>query len=407
MIHSINFERYRIFSGKQHLRIAPLTVVFGLNNTGKSAVLKLPMIIRSGITCESDNVFNKLDTSGLQLCEEYRDVVYGKGNNAVGLEFSDEKGEASVMVQFVAETIAEKSHSRIEEIEIRDSHRKLIVKTDDEGLLRIDGSGDSITFCGLTPKEGEQREWVKGVLAKLNMDIDYIGPVRCKMESYFKIEEHPDGTSGKDGKMAYTYLVNDAQSTLHPLLNKVSKWYEENFGGWRMDVNKSRYPVFSIEFINDKLKNNMQDTGFGIQQSLPIVVAACRLYDTPTLVIVEEPETHLNPSAHAAMGELLAKEAVRDENKAIMIETHSQNLMIRLRTLIAKGELKREDVALYYVDYDKTTFKSNLREVTIKDNGEVENWPEHMFKDTLNEALALRNAQMIKSHEGKNRQERF
>jgi predicted ATPase len=96
------------------------------------------------------------------------------------------------------------------------------------------------------------------------------------------------------------------------------------------------------------------------------------------------------------MGELLAKEAVADSNKAIMVETHSQNLMIRLRTLIAKGELKREDVALYYVDYDQASFKSNLREVTIKENGEVENWPEHMFKETLNEALALRNAQMVK-----------
>ena len=96
------------------------------------------------------------------------------------------------------------------------------------------------------------------------------------------------------------------------------------------------------------------------------------------------------------MGELLAKEAMLDDNKAIMIETHSQNLMMRLRTLIAKGELKRENVALYYVDYDKATFKSNLSEVTIKDNGEVENWPDHMFKDTLNEALALRNAQLSK-----------
>lgn len=400
MIRTIFFERYRIFSGKQKMRIAPLTVVFGLNNTGKSAVLKLPMIIRSGISCENDNVFNKLDESGLQLCEEYRDIVYGKGNNAVSLAFSDGRGEVSLMVKFVAETIVDKSHSRIEEIEIHDSDKQLTVKTDDDGVLRIDGNGDTISFCGLTPKDGEYREWVKGVLAKLNMNIDYIGPVRCKMEPYFKVEEHPDGTSGKDGKMAYTYLVNDAQSTLHPLLDKVSKWYEDNFGGWRIDVNKSRYPVFSIELINDKLKNNIQDAGFGIQQSLPILVAACRQCDSPTLIVMEEPETHLNPSAHAALGELLAKEAVEDENKAIMVETHSQNLMIRLRTLIAKGELKREDVALYYVDYDETTFKSNLKEVKIKDNGEVENWPEHMFKETLNEVLALRNAQMIKSHEG-------
>lgn len=396
MIGSIDFEKYRIFSGKQHLRIAPLTVVFGRNNTGKSAVLRLPMLICSAIGCETDNVFNKVDTSGLQLCEEYRDVVYGKGNHAVNLGFTDEKGEVRVMVKFIAETVAEKSHSRIEEIKYSEKERVLTIRTDDDGTLRVDGTGDAITINGLTPKGGEQREWVKGILRRLSMSIDYIGPVRCTMEPYFKPEEHPDGTSGKDGRMTYTYLVNDAQNALHPLLDKVSRWYEENFGGWKMDVDRSRYPVFSIELVNDKLKNNIQDTGFGIQQSLPIVVAACRQYENPTLVIMEEPETHLNPSAHAAMGELLAKEAVADPNKAVMVETHSQNLMIRLRTLIAKGELKRDDVALYYVDYDQATFKSNLREVVIKENGEVENWPEHMFLETLNEALALRNAQMMK-----------
>lgn len=396
MIHTINFEQYRIFSSQQNLRIAPLTVVFGLNNTGKSAVLKLPMMIRSAINCETDDVFNKHDVSGLQLCENYYDVVYGKGHKAVGLTFSDKSGDASVSMSIIAEAVADRSYSHIEEIEFRDSHRKLTVKADDKGTLRIDGDGDEISFSGITPKSGEYREWVKGVLCKLNMDIDYIGPVRCKMDRYFNVEEHPDGTSGKDGRLAYTYLVNDAQNAQHPLLDKVSSWYEENFGGWRMEVDKSRFPVFSIEFVTEKLKNNIQDTGFGIQQSLPIIVAACRQYEGPTLIIIEEPETHLNPSAHAAMGELLAREAVQDKNKAIMVETHSQNLMIRLRTLIAKGELKREDVALYYVDYDQATFKSNLREVNIKENGEVENWPEHMFKETLNEALALRNAQMLK-----------
>lgn len=396
MIHEIKFERYRIFAGEQSMRIAPLTVVFGRNNTGKSAVLKLPMIIRSAIDCETDNVFNKVDASGLQLCEDYRDVVYGKGHHAVGLQFTDEKKEASVTVKFIAENVAEKTFSRIEELIISDDQRTLEVRTDDNDTLRINGNGDSISFKGLTPMEDKEREWAKGVLEKLNLNIDYIGPVRCKMATYFNADEHPDGNSGKDGKMAYTYLVNDAQNALHPLLDKVSKWYEENFGGWRMNVDKSRYPVFSIELCNDKLKNNIQDAGFGIQQSLPVVVAACRKYDSPTLVIIEEPETHLNPSAHAAMGELLAKEAVADKNKSMMIETHSQNLMIRLRTLIAKGELKREDVAIYYVDYDQTTCKSNLKEVNIKENGEVENWPEQMFKETLNEALSLRNAQMMK-----------
>ena len=85
MLSYIEFEKYRIFSGKQSLRLAPLTVVFGKNNTGKSAVLKLPMLVRSAVRCESEEVLSKKDKSGLIICDEYRDVIYGKGNHAVGL----------------------------------------------------------------------------------------------------------------------------------------------------------------------------------------------------------------------------------------------------------------------------------------------------------------------------------
>ena len=160
-------------------------------------------------------------------------------------------------------------------------------------------------------------------------------------------------------------------------------------------VNNHRNPVYSIELSNDNLpNNNILDTGFGIQQSLPIVVAAFRKYNEPTLVIIEEPETHLNPSAHAQIGELLATAALDDRSKKFLVETHSLNLMIRLRTLIAKGVLKKEDVALYHVDYNEATCSSALKEVIIDEKGDVQGWPEDMFNETLNEALALREAQM-------------
>lgn len=394
MLSYIDFEHYRIFSGKQHLRLAPLTVVFGRNNTGKSAVLKLPILIRSSMYCEKDNVFEKKERNGVVLCDEYRDVVYGKGNQAVGLHYGNETGDAEVSVKFIAENVGGISHSRLEEITVRDGEQKMKASIDDNGRMAKE-NGDVLDFYGLTPKNAPDKNFVKGVFERLDMAIDYIGPVRWQPQRFLELDEHPDGFSSIDGRTAYTYLVNDSQNVRHPLLDSVSEWYRINFGGWKVEVGNSRSPVFTIELTNDNLvSNNILDTGFGVQQSLPIVVAAYRKYDNPTLVIIEEPETHLNPSAHAEIGQLLAMSAISDRSKRYLVETHSLNLMIRLRTLIAKGVLKKEDVALYYVDYDEQKSSSQLQEVIIEDNGEVKNWPEHMFKETLNEALALRNAQM-------------
>lgn len=394
MISYIDFEHYKLFLGKQHLRIAPLTVVFGRNNTGKSAVLRLPMLIKSAMNCVTDNVFEKKWRNGVVLCDEYRDVVYGKGNQAVGLHFCDESGEAEVNVKFIAENSGGVSHSRIEELTVRNGDQEIKVSVDDNGMLAKE-TGETIATLGITPQSEPDSSLAKAAFQKLDMNIDYIGPVRWQPLRFLELDGHPDGTSGIDGKTNYTYLINDSQNALHPLLDKVSNWYETNFGGWRVEVGNSRSPVYTIELKNDSLPgNNILDTGFGIQQSLPIVIAAYRDYNNPTLVIIEEPETHLNSSAHAEIGQLLAKAAVANRDKRFLVETHSLNLMIRLRTLIAKGELSKEDVALYFVDYDEVKSNSQLREVTVKENGEVENWPEHMFKETLSEALALRNAQM-------------
>lgn len=396
MLSYIEFEKYRIFSGKQSLRLAPLTVVFGKNNTGKSAVLKLPMLIRSAVCCESDEVFSKKDESGLIICDEYRDVIYGKGNHAVGLKLCDDSGDVEVNLKFIAENQAGRSHSRLEELIIKDHQQELHVSSDDDNILREELTKSALTFQGTIPKESPYRDLANMAYKQLEMAIDYIGPVRWKPERYLSFDEHQDKNSGDDGKKAYFYLVQDSQNAVHPLLDNVSKWYEDNFGGWKLDVEKSRYPVFSIELRNNNLSNNICDTGFGIQQSLPIVVAACRQYDKPTLIVLEEPETHLNPSAHAQMGELLANSAKADTAKRFLVETHSLNFMIRLRTLIAKGVLKREDVALYFVEYNENANSSSLREVKIDEKGDVEGWPEEMFKETLSEALALRQAQMSK-----------
>ena len=113
---------------------------------------------------------------------------------------------------------------------------------------------------------------------------------------------------------------------------------------------------------------------------------------------MEEPETHLHPAAHGELSQLLAEES--NESKRFLIETHSQNFIMRLRCLIAEGVLNRDNVALYYVDYNEEKQQSKLVQINIDKNGDVENWPDKIFSDTLEEALKLRRAQNNMKYEG-------
>ena len=97
MIRNIIFSNYRLFSSQQSMRLAPITVVFGKNNIGKSAILKLPLLIQSALHEQSPNVFSKTTINEIILCDEFRDVVYGKANKKVQLSISSDD---SSLLQF-------------------------------------------------------------------------------------------------------------------------------------------------------------------------------------------------------------------------------------------------------------------------------------------------------------------
>jgi predicted ATPase len=87
--------------------------------------------------------------------------------------------------------------------------------------------------------------------------------------------------------------------------------------------------------------------GFGASQLLPIIVAG---YYAPekSLLIAEQPEIHLHPKAQTRLGDLLID--ISKENKTLLVETHSEHLIMRIQRRIAEGAIGKEGVALYYCE---------------------------------------------------------
>ena len=67
-----------------------------------------------------------------------------------------------------------------------------------------------------------------------------------------------------------------------------------------------------------------------------------------TLIIIEEPETHLHPAAHANLGELVCDSVKNDPFKKYLIETHSLNFIMRLRRLIAVSDRLTPSINFQY-----------------------------------------------------------
>ena len=95
-------------------------------------------------------------------------------------------------------------------------------------------------------------------------------------------------------------------------------------------------------------KHNLVDVGYGVHSLLPLIRT---LYEhrgrSDAVLLMQQPEIHVHPSAQARFAEFLAKSAC-----GFVIETHSQHLIDRFRICRMKGILKPEELSIVYFEPD-------------------------------------------------------
>ena len=150
-----------------------------------------------------------------------------------------------------------------------------------------------------------------------------------------------------------------------------------------------------ISHLHSKEKENLADVGFGCSQVLPILVAGYNLKPN-NIMLVEQPEIHLHPKAQAELGTFFKDVALN--NIQLFIETHSEHLLLRVQAHVASGDLKPEDVKVYYVYSNKDKGgKKDVVELPLTDEGYFsKEWPEGFFPERLEEAKKIAKAALKK-----------
>ena len=86
MINEIKFKNFKIFKNWQTLQLRPITIIIGKNNSGKSAIVKLPTLISGSLSGRFKQPL-RVENEGVRLGLSYEDLVYNRyiANN---LEFN-------------------------------------------------------------------------------------------------------------------------------------------------------------------------------------------------------------------------------------------------------------------------------------------------------------------------------
>jgi predicted ATPase len=106
--------------------------------------------------------------------------------------------------------------------------------------------------------------------------------------------------------------------------------------------------------------------------------------------IIEHPEAELHPAAHGHLAELLL-ENLAGPARPLVVETHSEMVLLRARRWIAEGRLPAADVLIYWVHAEPRA-GSILQKIRINKNGELDRWPDGVFIEDYEEILAIRRA---------------
>jgi len=132
---------------------------------------------------------------------------------------------------------------------------------------------------------------------------------------------------------------------------------------------------------------DLTSVGVGVSQALPVLLL-CLLAGRGTVVLLEQPELHLHPAMQLKLADFLL--ACARSGRQIMIETHSEHLVNRLRRHVAEDQSggNRETVRLLFAEQDHgiTSYRySDINEL----GGLAEDWPKGFLDVASEEAGEL------------------
>lgn len=370
MLETIGLTNFKAFADLE-LPLGALTLLTGLNGSGKSSVLQAIGMLRQSFETEALQR-GELDLNGPL-------VAIGTGYDALHQDFelpelsiwctSAEAGQRERLewiAPFVrdADVLACKQGSASETLERHNIFRPGFQ------FLRADRITPSVTL----PRSqnaivhsrslGPRGEFTAHFLLHFGQELEVPAALRSKADS---------GTS---------------------LSAQVDAWMQSFSPGVRVEafeVPMTDLVRLAFSFRGSKAAYGgplrPTNVGFGLTHVLPVIVA-CLSAMPGNLIIVENPEAQLHPRGQAAMGRLLAMTAALGAQ--VIVETHSDHVLNGIRLAAKQGELDPSTVRLHFFSKGSSA-SADFETPELGGDGRLSYWPEGFFDQwdrSLDELLA-------------------
>jgi predicted ATPase len=238
------------------------------------------------------------------------------------------------------------------------------------------------------PTAGALREFNSFLAEK----VRYLGPLRWDPREVYGFEtmsptpQMPLGRRGEmlakklDQNLIQNYPVHDEVEPMSrhrlSLVDALEGWMEFLGIGGKIVVESIGAYGFRIK-INDQA---LAMVGTGISQVLPVIVL-CLLSRPGDLILLEEPEIHLNPGIQQKLTMFLMEMSKRD--RVFIIETHSEYMVTRLRRIAVEHPELTPDFKIFFTEVGDSG--TEYKEIKMDQNGFISSWPKNFFDHAGND----------------------
>ncbi len=123
--------------------------------------------------------------------------------------------------------------------------------------------------------------------------------------------------------------------------------------------------------------------GYGFTCLLPIIVEGL-LAKQGSILIIENPEAHLNPAAVSRFARFLT--SIAGDGVQVFVETHSEHMVNGLRLDVKSGLLQPEDLSMLFF---QRSSDAPVLKVEVDASGRIAHWPDGFFDTSTNDLARI------------------
>ena len=221
--------------------------------------------------------------------------------------------------------------------------------------------------------------------------IFFVGPIRATPKGLYNIgfETVPKyvGPTGSyfasvllhENKKEKIYILPSGKEKC-TLSDALAEWMIHLNVASAVDVDRKNSFGFSVSIENmDHIKSDIMNVGIGTSQVLPVLISVL-LSEPHEILIFEQPELHLHPYSQSRLADMFVEFC--KQGRKIILETHSEYFLLRLRYHIVKNNYSKESAA---INFFHNTGRTKVWTTNISGLGNIE-YPED-FRDETQELL--------------------